>query len=281
MKRRFALVVFLMSSLLLAGVEAAELEVRVFTLKHKTPAEASQEVQPLLSAEGSLTVKPGANSLTVQDHPDVVDQVAVFLKRYDVGPPEFVIRLSLLLATNTKPNEGDTTELAEDLLWRLRRMFRYQYFIPQGSTVVHGKSGDEVAVKLAEAYSVTFKPLLRRFIPVPSRKGAVSRGQRSQGGLRTSQSAKRSPESPVQPDVKPRTKVLPRTRLIPTPRIRLNQLRLLKEEPSKNGTLHRQEVLRTSVILSSGQRVVLGATSSEAARSALVLVVEALPEEER
>ncbi len=265
MRARSLLVAFLVSLLLVAGSQAAELEVRIFTLKHKTPAEASQEIQPLLSAEGSLTVKPGAKSLTVQDRPDVVKRVAVFLETYDVAPPEFGIRLSLMLATNTKPKEGDTAEITEGLLWRLRRMYRYQYFVPRGSSVVHGQVGSEVTVKLTDAYSVVFgsKLITRAASPAKVR-------------------AKPLPQSLQKPNGTDHRAVPQFGRgIVRRSRLRLEHLTLTKTQRSKDGAVHRQEVLRTSVNLSSGQRVVLGAASSEAAGSAVVLVVEALPEEEK
>jgi hypothetical protein len=265
MRTRAILVTFLMTFALVAGSQAAELEVRVFTLKHKTPAEASQEIQSLLSAQGSLTVKPGAKSLTVQDRPDVVKQVADFLETYDVAPPEFGIRLSLMLATNTKPKEGDTTEIAEGLLWRLRRMYRYQYFVLRGSSVVHGQVGSEVTVKLTDAYSVVFgsQQIARAASPAKVRVRPLPQSIQKPGGTER--------------------RAVPQfgRGIVQRSRLRLEHLTLTKTQQSQDGAVHRQEVLRTSVNLSSGQRVVLGAASSEAAGSAVVLVVEALPEEEK
>lgn len=240
---------------------AADLEVRVFTLKYRDPAEASQAVQPLLSEAGSLTVQPKVRRLSVQDRPEVVERIAEFLAGYDVPPPAFHLRLLLLRASAAPPPKGAESRLEADLLRRLRRMFRYASYVPLGSAEVRGRAGDEVSVALAGGYRVAFRSGSFQRVPIPvQRPHTVAAG----------------PTPGIGRGVRPPLRPVRRLPKVPAkPRLRLEHLQLLKEKPKGENAVVLEEVLRTSVIISSGQRVVLGAASSESAEQALVLVIQA------
>lgn len=241
---------------------ATDLEVRVFTLKYRDPAEASQAVQPLLSESGSLTVQPKVRRLSVQDRPEVVERIAEFLAGYDVPPPAFHLRLLLLRASAAPAPKDAEGKLDLDLLRRLRRMFRYASYVPLGSAEVHGSAGDEVSVALDGGYRVAFRSGAFQRVPVPL--------QRPRKAVAIPTPTKRRAVRPPLRPVRRTTEVAQR------PRLRLEHLQLLREVPGGKNVVKLEEILRTSVIISSGQRVVLGAASSESAGQALVLVIQAV-----
>lgn len=65
-----------------AGVVAADMEtiLRVFTLEHASVSEVSAAVQPLLSEEGSMTLRPKLSRIIVQDQPEVIDRVTALIE---------------------------------------------------------------------------------------------------------------------------------------------------------------------------------------------------------
>jgi len=220
----------------------AELVVRVFAVHHRPVAEATQAIEPLLSAEGTVTVKPRAGEIIVQDHRDVVERVAEFLKRWDAPPPPQRLQLTLLLATNAPPKRGQRrARLDPELERRVASVFHYRFFGRLGASTVEAAAGDEVVVALGDRYRVR---LAVRF-PGPRTMGF------------------HPGRAPARPE-----------------RFRLEPLVLERREAGEGGE-RLVPVLRTTVGLAPGQRVVVGAAPSEDADAALVLVVESLAGEGR
>lgn len=214
---------------------------RVFDLEHLRLGDAALLVQPLLSEEGSLTLEPRDARLTVQDRPEVVDRVARLLLALDRPPARYRVLARLYEAT-TDPGSGDAS--AADL--KLGEVLRFTSFRLVGETRLEGEVGGSARADLGDGFVIRFEvePGERR-IEVTS----VAAG----------------PPVVRPPDVDPARAVDPAAA-----RIRLEQLALLRIASARQ-----VEVLRSSVALSTGQQVVLAASSSESARRGLVLVLRA------
>ena len=75
--------VFMIAALVWADESATT--TRVFQIQHTSVAEASSAVQPLLSENGTLTVQPQKNRITVQDTAEIVQRVADVLAELDTA----------------------------------------------------------------------------------------------------------------------------------------------------------------------------------------------------
>ncbi len=268
----FALLLFLVVAPAMAG---QGLDVRVFVLAHKSPAEASRAIEKMLSADGSLTVQPAARRLTVQDHPEVIQRVDRFLQQFDVADPEFRVRLTLFRATNGKVKKTSADAVPDidpGMIQKMQRMFRYRHFEPLGWTVVHGVPGTEVGVGLGERYRVVFNA---RVLPGFLFGGAPIRAvEKDHNGKKTDRRGQVE-TVPGPSKGRPADGTLSSLRNGGPDRLRLEHLRLLRQqEVGRDGPM--DELLKTTLMLAPGQSIVLGAAPSEKAKNALVLVVEAL-----
>jgi hypothetical protein len=237
-----------------AAAATAVTVARVFEIHHRSVAEAALVVQPLLSDEGALTLEPRHARLTVQDRPEVVDRIARTLEAFDRPPARFRIRAELYEASS-EPGAGNDTAVAD---LKLSQVFRYTSFRRLGQAILEGDVGATARAELGEGYLVRFtvspadgwegfvvpegsSPLVRP--PAAGRWPAEQTGETSTDAA--------------------------------DGRVRLERLVLARV--GAPGGLRAQEVLRSSALLAAGQRVVLGASASESARKALVLVLQAEP----
>jgi hypothetical protein len=174
-RRRTAVVLgFLLWSVTVAA--AVETVSRVFTLRYLSLSEATAAVQPLLSGQGSLTLQPSRSRITVQDTPEVIDQVVKVIDRLDRLPDHYRVHIELLEGGAEKPfgaaNQVEATE-------RLRQMFKFPSYQSLGSTVLEGELGGEARAMLGAGYRVSFLTQ----IPTPSSEtpwGAPDLGDRIQ-----------------------------------------------------------------------------------------------------
>jgi hypothetical protein len=214
--------------------------VRVFHLKHVSATTASIAVQPLLSKDGLLTVQPGQSRLTVQDTPEAVAGIAAAIDKLDREPQPYRIRVELLEGSNI-PFSAAATQPDVDAKVRRVYPFHFQSYRQIGVLDCEGTIGDSAMAELGQGYRISF--------------------QSSPIGIES--------EMPWG---------IPR----PGSRIVLDWLRL---ERLVKGTADAERAIevfppRTRVVLSVGQKVCIGAGSSEDSKSGLVLVLTALPAKE-
>ena len=103
----------------------ADLELRVFGLRHRPVRDAAAVVEPLLSAEGTILLQPRLNSLTVRDRPEVLDRVAAAISRWDAQSAAFRLRVSLLQALESGPGFNQQDPLLREVASGLTKLFGY------------------------------------------------------------------------------------------------------------------------------------------------------------
>jgi hypothetical protein len=106
-----------------AAADAREL--RVFPIHHRPVHELAALIEPLLSADGSFTVQPKFNLITVQDDPEVLDKVAKLLAEWDVPPLSYRVRVRVLLGTTVPPTPGPPGPLISGIGADLSKVFHY------------------------------------------------------------------------------------------------------------------------------------------------------------
>lgn len=261
---RRVLLALAMSALCALPVSAdtpAETTVRSFHLAHRTPAEASQLVQELLSAEGSLTVHPGKAMVTVQDTAGVIREVGEALRSFDRPLRPFRLTVELWEASNDPPA---TAKAKVQVDARVRRLFRYRSYHKLAETTVESEGSGSLALELGPDYVVRLPSARWRIVGMGRSVARRQEPRPAAGGGRPAQAPRRtavSPETAVR-------KLLKRERVV------LDELSFNRRKKAKGSQTELQQILRTSLILSERQRIVLGATQSEGGRRALILIFE-------
>lgn len=143
-------------ALVLAAVASEAGELRVYGVRHRPVRELAALIEPLLSPEGSFTIQPKFNMLTVQDDPDALERVAKFLAEWDVPPPSFRVRVRVLLGTTTAPTPGPAGPLIEGLGADLSKVFRYTSYQEVDTIQVTATEGSTVEAAAGSRYHLRF-----------------------------------------------------------------------------------------------------------------------------
>lgn len=231
----------------------AVLTARVFQLEHIEVKEAIAAIQPLLSDDGSFMVQPAHSRLTVQDSPEVVARVADVLAVLDRDPQEYRIRVDLFEASKEPQRRPGPSVVDEGV----RRMFPYESYRRIGGSRFEGEVGGDVRASLGKGYRIAFS--------------ATASDLRA---LELSASVSSSTGAGIisPPHV--------REQLRGPRRLHLQQLTLYRVNEAQKNQRIDKPILRTSVVLAPGQRVVLGISPSEQSDEALIMIVQSEREED-
>lgn len=156
------LAIAILMTLLAAGIAAAEpadggkaLSVRTFKFNYKDADRAAAIIKPLLSAEGSMSIQPSANSLVVTDRPDVLKSVAGALTEFDA--PARAVKLSVrLVAAGYSPNGGGAPAELREIAGKLA-VLRYNQIENLGEVNVEGREGEPGSIELESGYRADFR----------------------------------------------------------------------------------------------------------------------------
>ncbi len=243
--------------------------VRTFHLTHRPVTEVSQVVQGLLSPQGSLTVHPRSGILTVQDTPATVRMITEVLKEIDVTPPVYRVEVRLLEATDhpAKNHAG-----APGIDPRIARMFHFKSYRLLARTVIEWDRPGPVEADLGGGYELRARALARRFGNDPP----VTLQVKPAGGKANVKVMTPIPALGAN-DVLMAWKLGGRNLLRALLRIHRVVLENLSLTSRKGRNGRALEVLRSNVILSPSQRIVLAASPDEHSQKALILLLKALP----
>jgi hypothetical protein len=147
------------------GAAAADdpIEARVFRVSYKPLADAADVVAPLLSEEGSLTLRARLGVLVVQDRASVLDRIAALLEGFDLPPRDVEVTLTLFLGMDRREDEGSPGAAPESITREIRGIqevladfTKWQDYQPLGSRSVTGVEGSSVTADLTADYRVVF-----------------------------------------------------------------------------------------------------------------------------
>ena len=132
-------------------------------MHYRPLADAAELISPLLSSEGTLTLRPRLMTLVVEDRVAVLDRVATLLESYDLPPRNAEITFSLFLGTDRReqeaPPDASGSELSREVrgvLETLADFTKWTAYEPLGSRSVTGAEGDEVVTQLSDEFRVAF-----------------------------------------------------------------------------------------------------------------------------
>lgn len=153
MKQRFVLMLMcllLVSANVFADAAAEvgkSLSVRTFQFKHKQADKAANAIKPFMSANGSMSIQPGANALVVTDDPENLKKIAAVIAQFDTPPQMFQLSIRLVAAERVAADKARVDRKLEDVAPKLA-LLRYNWLENVGGAEVMGKEGDPGVVDL-------------------------------------------------------------------------------------------------------------------------------------
>jgi hypothetical protein len=156
-----------LAALALAGLAAAsrgaeELAVEVITLEHQSAAAAVELVHPLLTASGTVELRPEANTLVVRDTAAAAARIGRLLADFDHPPRRLGLTVQLVEAT-VEPAAGAPATAAggrgleAEVVRRLRSLLRFQRFTMLGQADLETAEREAVSYRLGDRYRVAFR----------------------------------------------------------------------------------------------------------------------------
>lgn len=137
------------------AADGKALTVRTYQFKYKDADRAAAAIKALMSAEGSLSIQPSANSLVVTDHPDNLKQISAALATFDAPAQAFKLSVRLISAAKLEGSPRVPDEL-RDVAPKLA-MLRYNSFEDLGSIEVEGHEGEPGLVDMQTGYRADFR----------------------------------------------------------------------------------------------------------------------------
>lgn len=139
------------------------IEARTFRIYYKALADAADVVSPLLSDDGSLTMRKRLNTLVVQDRASVLGRVASLLERFDLPPRNVEVTLTLFLGmVRQDDEEGEAsssnvmTREIRGIVETLKDFTKFHDYEALGSRSINGLEGASVTADLTQDYRVVF-----------------------------------------------------------------------------------------------------------------------------
>ena len=126
---------------------------KTFVLKHKQADKAANVIKGIMSAEGSMSIQPAANSLVVTDLPENIKKITAAIATFDA--PAQALQLSIRLVSASRGAEAKVDPSLADVQSKLA-LLRYNVLESLGSANATGKEGEPGVVSLT-GYRADFR----------------------------------------------------------------------------------------------------------------------------
>lgn len=136
-----------------AGDVGKTLTAKTFVFKHKQADKAANVIKGMLSAEGSMSIQPTANSLVVTDVAANMKKIAAALATFDA--PAQALKLSIRLVSASRGAEGKVDPAVADVASKLA-LFRYNVLESIGAAQADGSEGQPGVVTI-DGYRADFR----------------------------------------------------------------------------------------------------------------------------
>jgi len=137
-------------------VEGAKaLSVKTFQFKFKNADRAAVAIKSLLSADGSMSIQPSANSLVVTDHPENLKAVAAAISEFDSAPRAVKLSVRVVTASHAEVASKPAEELRE--IAKSFAMLGYNSLESIGSANVDSHEGELGTIELSGGYRADFR----------------------------------------------------------------------------------------------------------------------------
>jgi hypothetical protein len=136
---------------------------RAFEIQYQPLADAYDLIDPLLSDDGEVTMRPRLSTLVVEDRRSVLAKVADLLRNWDTPPRNVEITLSLFLGVDRRGEDPDAPRADHGLSQEIRGVLdklsdftKWTNYERLGSRSVTGTEGDTIVTNLSDEYRVVF-----------------------------------------------------------------------------------------------------------------------------
>ena len=163
MKKAVTLIVPLIFLLASAGLaEPAQnggektLSVHSYHFRFRDADKAAAMIKSLISADGSMSIQPGSNSLIVTDRPENLKSIDAALQQFDKPAQNFRLYVRVISAGKVDPPQARISEELKDIAPKLA-LLRYNSYDSLGHADISGAEGDPAGVELQNGYRADFK----------------------------------------------------------------------------------------------------------------------------
>lgn len=125
---------------------------KTFVFKHKQADKAANVIKGILSAEGSMSIQPAANSLVVTDLPENMKKIAAAIAAFDA--PAQALQLSIRLVSASRGAVNKVDPAAADVASKLA--LRYNVLESIGAAQASGREGEPGVVTI-DGYRADFR----------------------------------------------------------------------------------------------------------------------------
>lgn len=125
---------------------------KTFVFKHKQADKAANVIKGILSAEGSMSIQPTANSLVVTDLPANMKKIGAALAAFDA--PAQGLQLSIRLVSASRGAENKVDAAVADVASKLS--LRYNVLESIGTAQANGREGEPGVVTI-NGYRADFR----------------------------------------------------------------------------------------------------------------------------
>lgn len=129
------------------------LTAKTFVFKHKQADKAANVIKGILSAEGSMSIQPTANSLVVTDLPENMKKIGAALAAFDA--PAQALQLSIRLVSASRGAANKVDPAVADVASKLA-LFRYNVLESVGAAQASGREGEPGVVTI-NGYRADFR----------------------------------------------------------------------------------------------------------------------------
>lgn len=127
--------------------------------EYRSAAAALEEVEPLLSPQGTARILPDGRTVEIRDRVPAVERIVQRLKEIDRPGPRFRLDVMVVQAQTltVSPPMPSSPEIPHELVEQWRRVLRYTHYDLVARAELSPREGDEVSHELGDGYSVGFK----------------------------------------------------------------------------------------------------------------------------
>ena len=141
---------------------------RAYEVDFRPLSDIADLIQPLLSEDGIVSLRPRLRTLVVEDRVSVLDRITGLIESFDLPPRNVEIKLTLVLGMDQRAAEEERTvdrrapsvdELSREvrgILETLGDFTRWSAYEPLGNRAVVGAEGERLEVQLSSEYRVVF-----------------------------------------------------------------------------------------------------------------------------
>jgi hypothetical protein len=137
------------------------LKKRVFTIKNKPIEDVILLVNDQLSRDGSLLLKPGQDTFTVEDREENLEKIAETLAAYDVPPRNIEVAIKLVKASTAqaggKEASREIQKEIQSLSAQLRGYLKYTDYQLLGSVSAPATEGQKMSLLMTDDFRIEFQ----------------------------------------------------------------------------------------------------------------------------